>query len=126
MGYSQRRARLKPSGARYKKDRKKKLFEQGRTPVLTRIGEHHATPVRTLGGNIKKIKLYEEQVVNVLGKDNKSMGNVKIKTVVGNPANSNFVRRNIMTKGTIVETEKGKVRITSRPSQHGVLNGVLV
>ena len=46
--------------------------------------------------------------------------------VVDNPANRNFVKRNIMTKGTVVETDKGKVRITSRPGQEGSLNGVLV
>ncbi|MFH1511592.1 MAG: 30S ribosomal protein S8e, partial [Candidatus Woesearchaeota archaeon] len=33
---------------------------------------------------------------------------------------------NIITKGTIVDTDKGKVRITSRPGQDGTLNGVLV
>jgi len=32
----------------------------------------------------------------------------------------------ILTKGAIVETELGKVKITSRPGQDGVLNGVLI
>jgi small subunit ribosomal protein S8e len=31
-----------------------------------------------------------------------------------------------MTKGAVVETAKGKVKITSRPGQVGVLQGVLV
>jgi small subunit ribosomal protein S8e len=46
--------------------------------------------------------------------------------VVENPANPHYVRRNILTKGAIVETEFGKARIISRPGQHGVINGVLV
>ena len=51
---------------------------------------------------------------------------LKILNVVGNPANRHFVRRNIITKGSFVDTEKGKVRITSRPGQDGSLNGVFV
>ena len=31
-----------------------------------------------------------------------------------------------MTKGTIIETEKGKAKITSRPGQEGSINAVLV
>jgi small subunit ribosomal protein S8e len=50
----------------------------------------------------------------------------KIITVVQNQANPHFVRRNIMTKGAVVKTDIGLVRITSRPGQDGTLNGVLV
>ena len=50
----------------------------------------------------------------------------ELKTVVESPANRNFVRRNIITKGSVVETSLGKVKITSRPGQEGTLNGVLV
>ena len=37
-----------------------------------------------------------------------------------------YVRRNIITKGAIVKTEAGLVKITSRPGQDGTLNGILV
>ncbi|MDR0767854.1 MAG: 30S ribosomal protein S8e, partial [Methanosarcinales archaeon] len=46
--------------------------------------------------------------------------------VTGNTANNHYVRRNIMTKGTIVKTDIGLVRITSRPGQDGVINAVLL
>jgi small subunit ribosomal protein S8e len=36
------------------------------------------------------------------------------------------VRRNIITRGAVVETKLGRARITSRPGQHGVANAVLV
>ena len=49
-----------------------------------------------------------------------------ITNVVENPSNPNFVRRNILTKSAIIETDKGLVRITSRPGQDGVINGVLI
>jgi small subunit ribosomal protein S8e len=32
----------------------------------------------------------------------------------------------IVTKGCIVETELGKAKVTSRPSQHGIVNAILV
>ena len=51
---------------------------------------------------------------------------VKIKTVLENPASRHFVRQNILSKGAIIETEKGKARITSRPSKDNVVNAVLV
>ncbi|MHA1294432.1 MAG: 30S ribosomal protein S8e, partial [Promethearchaeota archaeon] len=41
-------------------------------------------------------------------------------------ASKDLNRRHIITKGSIVETELGRARITSRPGQHGVLNGILI
>ena len=64
-------------------------------------------------------------VVNLVGKDGKIV-KVKIKNVVDNPADKHLARRNIITKGTIIDTEKGKARVTSRPGQDGVINAVLV
>jgi small subunit ribosomal protein S8e len=49
-----------------------------------------------------------------------------ITTVTGNPANINYVRRNIITKGAIIQTSAGKARVTSRPGQHGAINAVLI
>ena len=63
---------------------------------------------------------------NVFDKKSGKAKLVEIKTVVENPANRNFVRRNILTKGAIVETELGKAKITSRPGQQGFLNAVLL
>ena len=33
---------------------------------------------------------------------------------------------NIITKGSVIQTEKGKAQVTSRPGQHGVVSAVLV
>jgi len=49
-----------------------------------------------------------------------------ILNVVDNPCDPNYVRRNILTKGAIIETDKGQVRITSRPGKDGVVNGILI
>ena len=49
----------------------------------------------------------------------------EIMRVVKNPANIDYDRRGVITKGVIVETSLGLARITSRPGQHGMLNAVL-
>jgi len=65
-------------------------------------------------------------MINVYDPKTKKYSKVEIKTVVENPANRHYVRRNILTKGTIVDTSLGKAKITSRPGQEAVLNGILV
>ncbi|NIQ06207.1 MAG: 30S ribosomal protein S8e, partial [Candidatus Korarchaeota archaeon] len=50
---------------------------------------------------------------------------VEIKSVIENPANADYDRRGVITKGAIIETSKGNARVTSRPGQHGVINAVL-
>ena len=49
-----------------------------------------------------------------------------IENVVENESDPNYVRRNVLVKGAIIETDQGRVRITSRPGKDGVINGVLV
>ncbi|MBS3172016.1 30S ribosomal protein S8e [Candidatus Woesearchaeota archaeon] len=125
MAISQVRPRRKVTGSRYKDLRKKKQFELGRDPTLTKIGEKNKKLIRIMSGKYKEITLVAD-TINVIDSKSKKSMQAKIKTVVENPANRHFVRRNILTKGTIVETDKGKVKITSRPGQEGNLNGILV
>jgi len=51
---------------------------------------------------------------------------VKVLDVVETPENPQYAKFKIISKGTVVKTELGLVKITSRPGQDGVLNGVLV
>ena len=47
--------------------------------------------------------------------------------IVGdNPANRDFARRKIITKGAIIKTKRGNARVTSRPGQNGTVDAVLV
>ena len=41
-------------------------------------------------------------------------------------ADKNLETRNIMNKGAVVQTNLGKVKITSRPGQNGAIAGVLI
>ena len=125
MAVSQLRSRRKPSGGRYRDARKKKLHELGGQPMFTRIGEPKAKKIRGRGGGAR-IGLLRHNVANVLNPSTKKYEKMKIETIVDNPANRNFIRRNIMTKGAIIKTPKGNARITSRPSQDGVVNAVLL
>ena len=49
-----------------------------------------------------------------------------IDTVELNGANRNYVRRNIITKGAVVQTTLGKAKVTNRPGQDGSINAILL
>ena len=125
MVISQRRSKRTSTSSRYKKNRTKRLFEQGRVPSLTKIDERKLKIIRTKGGNHKQV-LLNENIANLLDKKTKKYSKVKIVSVVETPSNRHFVRRNIMTKGSFIQTEKGKAVITNRPGQEGTINAVLV
>ncbi len=124
MAVSQLRSKRKATGGLYKSYRKKKLYELGNSPLFVKLGERKIKVKRVRGGNIK-VRLLTEKKVNVALPDGKSKV-VEIAKIKANPANRNYVIRNFITKGTIVETELGDVLITSRPSQEGTLNGRLI
>ncbi len=115
----------KPSGGRIRRYRKKKKTELGGYSALTKIGKLRRKFVKVRGGNLK-MKVLSTDEVNLYDPKEKKYSKVKIKSVLENPANRHFVRRNIITKGTIIDTEKGKAKVVSRPGQTGVLNAVLV
>ena len=115
----------KPSGGRYKVFRKKRQYETGSLPTLPRPGTTKLRVARVTGGN-QKVKLLMVEYANVIDQKTKKAMKVKIQIVTDNPANRYYVRRNILTKGAIIQTEKGKARITSRPGQDGTVNAVLV
>jgi len=115
----------KESGGKYKSARSKRNFEKGNRPVLTSIGRQKRKKVRTRGSKVK-IKTLSVDSVNLFDPKAKAFSKAKIKKVVETPANRHYVRRNILTKGAIIDTEKGKARITSRPGQNGSVNAVLI
>jgi small subunit ribosomal protein S8e len=122
----QTRSRRKVSGGRYIAYRKKKLYEIGREPSMTKLDEKVSVKtIHTKGGG-RKQRVLKTNIANLYDPKSKAYSKSLIKTVVENPANRNFVRRNIITKGSIVMTDKGKARVTSRPGQDGFVNAVLV
>lgn len=119
------RSRRKETGGRYREARKKRKYEMGRDPILASIGEEELKKIRVRGGNFK-IRVISAKYVNVFDPKTGKTKKAEIKDVLENPANPHYVRRDIITKGAIVLTDVGKVKITSRPGQHGCLNAVLI
>lgn len=125
MAIFQGKSKRSPSGGRNVTHRGKKKFELGRDPTETRIGKKKLRKIRTRGGN-EKLRLALGNKINLVNPTDNKASKLEILNVVENQANPNYVRRNIITKGAIVETELGKAKVTSRPGQDGVINGVLI
>ena len=119
------RVGIKPTGGIYHSNRDKRKFESGSRPSLTGITGSKVEAVRGKGGNYK-VKVYATEVVNVLNPKTKKFSKAKIKTVKENPGNRHFVRQNVVTRGAILDTEVGLVKVTSRPGQDGTVNGILI
>lgn len=121
MGKSIRKA----TGGRLKLNRSKRKYELGRDVTQPVIGATKKKIVNTMG-NGEKIKVLKQDYINITDPKTGKTQKVKMTTVTANPANKNYIRRNILTKGAVVTTEAGKAKITSRPGQHGEVNGILV
>ncbi len=121
----QGRSRRSYTGKLLRPHRKKRKYEMGRPQVETLIGERKIKKVRVRGGNYK-IKLFRDQFANVYVPKEGKVVRAEIKRVVENPAHVHYARRNVITKGAIIETSVGLARVTNRPSQEGIINAVLI
>ena len=113
------------SGGRVHLPRGKKLYEAGRAPTLTRVGARKTVTHRTKGGN-SKLRLTQADVANVYDPKKKTFSKATITIVAENLSNRIYVRRNILTKGAVIETSVGKAKITNRPGQEGQINAILI
>ena len=125
MARSQARSKRRYTGKKYKYFRKKRKRELDRPRIDTEIALEKKKKQRVWGGNFK-LKLFATQFINVTNPNTNKTQKVRILGFDENLASKDLNRRHVLTKGAVVETELGNVRITSRPGQHGVLNGVLV
>jgi small subunit ribosomal protein S8e len=123
MPVHQGKSKRKLTGAKLRTFRKKRKYEIGREPIETKLGEEKKKKVRVRGGNIK-VKLQTTRYVNLT--DRGTTKKVRLLGVEENPANLDFTRRQIITKGSIIQTDMGLAKVTSRPGQDGVINAVTV
>lgn len=114
--------RKKTTGLR-RSARGKKVRDLGGVWSRTIIGTVRRSISKTKGGDAK-VSLRSSDVMSLSVGGNAEQ--TKVLTVLENSANPHFVRRNIMTKGAIVQTEKGYAKVTSSPGQAGVLSGILL
>lgn len=116
----------KITGGRKRPLRKKRKYELGRYPTNTKLSDsEERVIVRVRGGNYK-VRVKEAQYANVTDPLTNETKKVKILKIIETPDNREHVRLGIITKGTIIETEVGVARVTSRPGQDGVVNAVLI
>ena len=115
---------IKGTGGKRRKSSDKKLHCMGGTFTATKVGAKDMRQSNSSRGNTMKIKLKTAKMVNVLTPQ--GMKKVAMRTVLETLNNRHYARQNIVTKGAIVDTEIGKVRITNRVGQDGVVNGKLL
>jgi len=104
-------SKTRGTGGKRGKRTDKKLRYVGGHFTATKVGKKTSRDVRRARGNVRKVKLKAAQFVNVLTKE--GMKRVEMRTVLETPDNRHYARRNIVTKGTIVDTD-------------GVVNGRLI
>jgi small subunit ribosomal protein S8e len=125
MALWQGKSKRKPTGGRLSAHRSKKRSEIGNELQQAKIGELTRKVARSRGGTSKN-RLLRTDIASVTDPKSGKSYISKILAVIENAANPNYVRQNIITKGSIIGTEKGNAKVTSRPGQHGVVNAVLM
>ncbi|MBI2664875.1 30S ribosomal protein S8e [Candidatus Woesearchaeota archaeon] len=122
---AQSKDRRKVSGGMRQLHRKKKLYERGSRPTLTKLGDVKLRADRVRSAH-HKIRVLVSNIANVYDPKSKKFTKTPIKTVSQNPSNRHYARANIITKGAVLDTELGKVKVTSRPGQDGTINATLI
>ena len=125
MALWQGKSKRRSTGGRISPHRGKKRSEIGRELQQAKVGSLTKKAARARGGG-RKDRLLRTEYASVTDLKSGSTSNSKIVEVLENLANPNYVRQNIITKGSVIQTEKGKAQVTSRPGQHGVVSAVLV
>ncbi len=118
-------AKRKPTGGKRIPYRGRRAYEADSYPIETTLGSDEVIKKRVRGGNIK-LSLKKTSYANVLDPSTKKVKKVKILKVIKNPANRDYERRGVITKGAIIETELGTAKVMSRPGQDGVVNSILI
>jgi small subunit ribosomal protein S8e len=115
----------KKTGGKKHMFRGKRAFEMGSDPAQTIVGEKRISRKRGRGGNLKLAAL-AVNTANVTDPSTGKSQKTEIRSVVKNPANVDYQRRGVITKGAVLDTPLGQAIVTSRPGQHGVVNAVLI
>ena len=125
MALWQGRSKKKSTGGSYRPFRKKKAHEIAPESQFAVVREETNMKIYRTRGNNMKGRLMTVSYANVFNPKTGKAQKSRILTVKDNPANHNYVQRNILTKGAVVQTEIGMARVTSRPGQDAVVNAVL-
>jgi len=119
----QGRSPRKRTGGRRRPNRDKRKHELGSEPTETQLGDAKLKAIDARGTQTKTRAIRTDRAT--VATDDGTVA-AEIEDVVENPADPNYARRNIITRGAIIETSAGRARVTSRPGQDGQINAVLV
>jgi small subunit ribosomal protein S8e len=114
----------KKTGGKRHKSRGRRAYEKDGFPLEPVVGETKRKIIRARGGKIK-VGVVSDSFANVASKDGK-VRKVKILRVKLSPANRDYQRRGVITRGAILETEIGEAKVTSKPTDNGVINAVQI
>ncbi|VVB66951.1 30S ribosomal protein S8e [Candidatus Norongarragalina meridionalis] len=95
----------------------------GRTRVAKEGGKEVRKSFKVIGGGRKTVAKY---VLFANISTPQGVKKAKIMTVTECSANRHYARENVVVKGSIIKTDLGDARVTSRPGQDGVVNAVLL
>lgn len=113
----------KATGGRSKAHRGRRAYERDGYSIEPLVGPAARRPIRRRGGHVTAGLIFAD-FANVSDKSGKATKS-KILRVKRSPANRDYERRGVITKGAVIETEAGEARVTSRPTSAGVVNAVL-
>lgn len=105
--------------------RGRRKYEIDRYPNEAIVGTNK-TVSRRIRGNNYKTGLKTSEFANIADTKSNKVTKVKILNVVKNPANKDYERRGVISKGALLETELGTARVVSRPGQVGLVNAILI
>jgi small subunit ribosomal protein S8e len=115
----------KLTGGKRRPFRGRKASETDDYAFETAVGETVSSPKRTRGGPLNFGLRYANKA-NVYDPGTSKTVRTDIVRVTANPANREYERRGVITRGATIETKLGPAKVTSKPSDDGVVNGVLI
>lgn len=113
----------RPTGGRSRPSRGRRAYEKDGYAIEPLVGPASTRRIYRRGGRVTTGVTFADfaNVSDASGKATKS----KILRVKKSPANRDYERRGVITKGAVLETEAGEATVTSRPTADGVVNAVL-
>jgi len=115
----------KETGGKRRPYRGRRASEADDYAFETAVGETVRSPKRARGGTLK-FGLRYANTANVYDPSTTKTTKSEIVRVTANPANREYERRGVITRGATIETKLGKARVTSKPSDDGVVNAILL
>ncbi|MDG6900029.1 MAG: 30S ribosomal protein S8e [Nitrososphaerota archaeon] len=114
----------KPTGGRSRPHRGRMAYEKDGYAIEPLVGEASTRVSRRRGGAASTAVIFADHanVSDGAGKSTKS----RILRVKKSPANRDYERRGVITRGAVLDTEAGEAVVTSRPTADGVVNAVLL